>query len=65
MGVGCNRKHDQTNIFCVRNNFNIKTKTNVRARIIYESDHMGQSILEWTKYNLLKAVLHKFYLVHS
>ena len=26
---------------------------------------MGQSIQEWTKWNFLKSVFHKFYLVHS
>ena len=27
--------------------------------------HMGQNIQEWTKETFLKAVFHKFYLVHS
>ena len=27
--------------------------------------HLGESIQEWTKSNILKAAFHKFYLVHS
>ena len=30
-----------------------------------QHEQMGQSIQEWTKQNVLNAVFHKFYLVHS
>ena len=38
----------------------LDTGNNFQLRI-----QMGQSIHEWTKSNFLKAVYHKFYLVHS
>ena len=31
----------------------------------YAYGYMGKNIQEWTKHNLLKIIVHKFYLVHS